>query len=85
MHRSEERKLAVLKAADVKAIRKAEAATKKEYASEVTKKKALSQVASRKRTRSTTAVGRPRPSKPAPMTPYRRGNGHAHHAPAQPH
>ena len=85
MHRSEERKLAVLKAADVKAIRKAEAATKKEYASEVTKKKALSQVASRKRTRSTTEVGRPRPSKPAPMTTYRRGNGHAHHAPAQPH
>jgi len=80
LHRSEDRQLAVLRPANVKAIRAAEQATARRYASERGKEKSLAGVADRERTRSTTT---PAPQRITSMTTYRRRDGgHAHPAPA---
>ena len=75
LHRSEERKQASLRPADLKAIRKAEQDVARTYASERAMEKSLQQVASRKHTR--------HGATPAPS--YRSGNGHASHAPSHAH
>ena len=75
LHRSEERKQASLRPADLNAIRKAEQHVARTYASERAMEKSLQQVASRKHMRPGTTS--------APS--YRSGNGHASHAPSHAH
>lgn len=71
LHRSEERKLAKLRPADLGAIHRAEVEEKQRLAMEQAKGMELQKVVSRKRTRT---ANQPQ------LAAYRRGNGHAHPA-----
>lgn len=77
MHRSEERLLAKLEPADLRAIRRAEAETAKTSSRQALRDLSLERVADYKRRPPTTTTPRI-----TSMTAYRRDNGHPRHSPA---